>query len=96
VVLKGGHRAHGGDLYCDAEQLVELGGERYASEATHGSGCTHSALLAAELARGHTPLEAARTAAIGAAEAVRDGLAELGHGAGPVDVLGLARRQTPS
>jgi hydroxymethylpyrimidine/phosphomethylpyrimidine kinase len=96
VVLTGGHRAHGGDLYCDGEHLVELGGERYASEATHGSGCTHSALLAAELALGHTPLEAARSAATGAAEAVRDGLAELGHGVGPVDVLGLARRQARS
>jgi hydroxymethylpyrimidine/phosphomethylpyrimidine kinase len=93
VVLTGGHRAVHGDLYCDAEQTVELGGERYGSRATHGSGCTHSAALAAALACGQAPLDAARFAAAIAAEAVRDGLDGLGRGAGPVDVLGLAQRQ---
>jgi hydroxymethylpyrimidine/phosphomethylpyrimidine kinase len=93
VVLTGGHRAARGDLYCDAEQIVELGGERYDSSATHGTGCTHSAVLAAMLACGRPPLEAARVAARIAAEAVRDGLDGLGRGSGPVDVLGLAHRE---
>jgi len=92
VVLTGGHRDEPGDIYCDAEQLVEFGGERYDSRATHGSGCTHSALLAAQLARGQSPLEAARTAAQLASEAVRDGIEEIGAGAGPVDILALRRR----
>jgi len=91
VVITGGHRRGFGDLYCDAEQLVELGGERHESAATHGSGCTHSAVLAAELARGALPLDAARTAARYAAEAIRDGLASIGAGDGPVDVLGVGR-----
>jgi hydroxymethylpyrimidine/phosphomethylpyrimidine kinase len=96
IVLTGGHRARAGDLYCDAEQLVELGGEHYDTDATHGSGCTHSAVLAAELASGRTPLEAARTAAVCAAAAIRDGLDGLGQGSGPVDVLGLWQREGTS
>ena len=91
VVLTGGHRVALGDLYCAADQIVELGGARYASSATHGSGCTHSAVLAAALACGQTPLDAARIAARIAGEAVRDGLAGLGRGSGPGDVLDLAR-----
>jgi hydroxymethylpyrimidine/phosphomethylpyrimidine kinase len=92
VVLTGGHRARFGDIYCDAGQLVELDGERYESRATHGSGCTHAAVLAAELARGRMPLQAARIAAQYAAEAIRDGLDGIGDGAGPVDVLGRSPR----
>jgi hydroxymethylpyrimidine/phosphomethylpyrimidine kinase len=95
VVLTGGHRSKPGDIYCDAQTLIELEGRHYNSLATHGSGCTHSAVLTAELARGKPPLDAARTAARVAAEAVRDGLAGIGGGAGPVDVLGLARSAGP-
>jgi hydroxymethylpyrimidine/phosphomethylpyrimidine kinase len=90
VVITGGHRARAGDLYCDDVQTVEIGGRRHAAHATHGSGCTHSAVLAAALACGCLPLDAARVAALVAADAVRDGLGGLGHGSGPVDVLGLA------
>lgn len=95
VVITGGHRGVPADLYCDSEQLVELPGERHGAGATHGSGCTHSAVLAGELARGATPLAAARTAARLAGEAVRDGLASLGQGDGPVDVLAAARASWP-
>jgi hydroxymethylpyrimidine/phosphomethylpyrimidine kinase len=90
VVLTGGHRETPGDIYCDTDQLIEIDTPRYLSSATHGSGCTHSAVLAAELAKGSTPLEAARTAARLTAEAVRTGLEGIGAGAGPVDILGTA------
>jgi hydroxymethylpyrimidine/phosphomethylpyrimidine kinase len=78
-------------VFFDGERLVALPGERYPDGASHGSGCTHSSTLAAALAQGLDPLEAARRAREVAGEAVRDGLRELGHGAGPVDVLGLRR-----
>ena len=52
-------------------------------------GCTHSSVLAAHLALGHSPLQAAQAARALAAAAVRDGLRGLGRGPGPVDVLGL-------
>ena len=56
--------------------------------STHGAGCTHSATLAATLAKGLSLEEAARTAAHAASEAVRNGLVEIGGGEGPVNVFG--------
>jgi hydroxymethylpyrimidine/phosphomethylpyrimidine kinase len=90
VVLTGGHRQAATDLFFDGERLVEIPGERFADGASHGSGCTHSSALAAYLALGLEPLDAARRAKLIAAEAVRNGLRGLGQGAGPVDVFGLA------
>jgi hydroxymethylpyrimidine/phosphomethylpyrimidine kinase len=91
VVITGGHRDAATDLFFDGEQLTELTGERHPDGASHGSGCTHSSTLAARLALGDEPLAAARHARAAAAAAVADGLRDLGAGAGPVDVFGLAR-----
>jgi len=91
VVVTGGHRDEATDLFFDGEQLVEIPGERQPDGASHGSGCTHSSALAAHLALGLEPLEAARRAKQIASEAVRDGLRGLGAGPGPVSVLGLGR-----
>lgn len=92
VVITGGHGERATDLFFDGERAVAIPGERYPDGAAHGSGCTHSSALAAHLALGLEPLEAARRAKQIASEAVRDGLRELGAGAGPVDVFGLASR----
>lgn len=89
VVVTGGHSEDVVDLFFDGAQLDEIPGERHPDGASHGSGCTHSSALAASLARGLAPPEAARVARQVAAEAVRDGLREIGAGAGPVDVFGL-------
>ena len=89
VVITGGHRQQATDLFFDGYSLIELPGERHQTGAAHGSGCTHSSVLAARLAHGDTPLQAAQVAKRLASQAVRDGLHELGAGAGPVDVLGL-------
>ena len=91
VVVTGGHRDAASDLFFDGDRVVELPGERYPDGAAHGSGCTHSSALAAHLALGLDPLEAAREAKRIAGEAVRDGLRGIGAGAGPVNVLGLGR-----
>jgi hydroxymethylpyrimidine/phosphomethylpyrimidine kinase len=91
VVVTGGHREHATDVFFDGETIVELPGERHPDGAAHGSGCTHSSALAAYLAQGLTPLDAARRAKEIASAAVRDGLGGIGAGAGPVDVLGLLR-----
>jgi hydroxymethylpyrimidine/phosphomethylpyrimidine kinase len=92
VVITGGHREEGTDLFFDGDRLVEIEGERHPGGASHGSGCTHSSVLAAQLALGAEPLEAARRAKEIAAEAVANGLRGLGAGPGPVDVIGLRRR----
>ncbi|HUB75800.1 MAG TPA: bifunctional hydroxymethylpyrimidine kinase/phosphomethylpyrimidine kinase [Solirubrobacteraceae bacterium] len=93
VVLTGGHRAEPVDVYVDARDgtAVEIAGERHPPGAAHGSGCTHSSVLAAQLALGRTPLQAARIARQLAGEAVARGLRDVGAGAGPVDILGLER-----
>ena len=89
VIVTGGHREQAVDVFCDGYELVELPGERYPGGAAHGSGCTHSSVLAARLAWGDSPLQAAWVAKRRASEAVRDGLAGVGAGAGPVNVLGV-------
>jgi hydroxymethylpyrimidine/phosphomethylpyrimidine kinase len=93
VVVTGGHRAAATDVFFDGEQLVEIPGERHPDGAAHGSGCTHSSALAARLAQGDAPLQAARAAKRMASRAVRDGLAGVGQGPGPVDVLGVGPRR---
>jgi hydroxymethylpyrimidine/phosphomethylpyrimidine kinase len=97
VVLTGGHRARAADLFLDSAgdgSIVSIEGEREPDGAAHGSGCTHSSVLAAQLALGRSPLDAARAARTLAGAAIANGLRDIGAGAGPVDVLGLARMRT--
>ena len=90
VVVTGGHRAEAAiDVFFDGERMEAIEGERYEGGSAHGSGCTHSSVLAVHLARGDDPLAAARAAKRIAGEAVRNGLGEIGQGPGPVDVVGL-------
>ncbi len=90
VVVTGGHGAESVDHLFDGRSHVEIRVERHDVAATHGAGCTHSATLAALLARGLSLEEAARGAAEAASRAVANGLVEIGAGEGPVDVLGIA------
>jgi hydroxymethylpyrimidine/phosphomethylpyrimidine kinase len=89
VVVTGGHGDEPVDHLFDGTSHLEIPVERHYTAATHGAGCTHSATLAAALARGLSLEQAAREAARVASEAVRHGLAEIGAGDGPVDVLHL-------
>jgi hydroxymethylpyrimidine/phosphomethylpyrimidine kinase len=91
VIVTGGHGAAVDHLY-DGRRHVEIPVERLDVRATHGAGCTHSATLAALLARGLPLEEAARGAARAATEAVRNGLTEIGSGDGPVDILDVKGR----
>jgi hydroxymethylpyrimidine/phosphomethylpyrimidine kinase len=88
AIVTGGHGEPVDHLF-DGERHVEIAVDRYDVGATHGAGCTHSATLAALLARGLPLEEAARGAAEAASHAVARGLEEIGAGDGPVDVLGL-------
>ena len=90
VVITGGHGDAVDHLY-DCERHVDIPVDRHVVAATHGAGCTHSATLAALLARGESLEDAARGAAAAASGAVAQGLIEVGAGDGPVDVLGIAR-----
>lgn len=96
VVVTGGHSESVLDLFFDGAEVAVIEGERHSDGAAHGSGCTHSSALAASLARGETPLAAAREARLIASAAISAGLCDVGHGPGPVDALGLVGRfQSP-
>ena len=94
ALVTGGHGELPVDhLYAGAEHLA-IPVPRHPVPATHGAGCTHSAALAARLAHGDPLPQAARRAAAVASEAVAHGLAGLGTGDGPVDVLDVRRLGT--
>jgi hydroxymethylpyrimidine/phosphomethylpyrimidine kinase len=90
VVVTGGHSERVVDFFFDGREAAEIPGERHPDGAAHGSGCTHSSALAAFLAHGDSPLQAARKAREIASAAVAHGLSGIGEGPGPVDVFDLA------
>jgi len=95
VIVTGGHTDEGADTLFDGDGILRIDGPRYPAGASHGSGCTHSSALAAFLARGSELPDAARWAREIAAEAVGNGLHEIGGGPGPVDVFALSRETPP-
>jgi hydroxymethylpyrimidine/phosphomethylpyrimidine kinase len=92
VIVTGGHGRDAVDHLFDGDRHVEIPVARHQLAATHGAGCTHSATIAALLAQGWPLEEAARAAAEVASRAVAQGLAEIGDGEGPVDVLDVRSR----
>ena len=92
AIVTGGHGDDAVDHLFDGRDHHEIPVERLDVPATHGAGCTHSATLAALLARGVSLVDAARGSAAAAASAVRHGLVEIGAGDGPVDILNVKGR----
>jgi hydroxymethylpyrimidine/phosphomethylpyrimidine kinase len=96
VLIKGGHGegAEAVDLFHDGRNFESLRGPRLKTKNTHGTGCTLSAAIAALLALGCTPLEAAFRAKAWLTDAIRSAPG-LGRGSGPVDhfVAGLHPRE---
>ena len=85
VLLKGGHSINDANdlLYADG-QLTWFAGRRIDNPNTHGTGCTLSSAIAANLAKGFSLIESvqqAKTYISGALSAMLD----LGQGSGPMD-----------
>jgi hydroxymethylpyrimidine/phosphomethylpyrimidine kinase len=89
VIVTGGHSEGLMDVLVGPDEVIEIEGDRHETDASHGSGCTHSSALAAGLALGMEVPEAARLARVVASAAVGQGLASIGSGSGPVDALGI-------
>jgi hydroxymethylpyrimidine/phosphomethylpyrimidine kinase len=90
VVVTGGHGDSGLDIVATAVGGTrEVRGPWSQGKGAHGSGCTHSSVMAARLALGDSVYEAASRARELASGAVLAGLDDIGGGAGPVDVIGL-------
>lgn len=84
VVVKGGHLggSRATDVLFDGRDFQELDSERVDTRNTHGTGCTFSSAIAANLALGHdffTAVERAKTYITGA---IRHAL-PIGKGHGP-------------
>ena len=84
VLVKGGHlRGRATDVFRDTVRTVLLDAERIPTRHTHGTGCTFSAAITAELAKGRGTLAAVRIAKKFITEAIRTAPG-LGRGSGPV------------
>ena len=85
VLLKGGHSINdANDLLCDRGGLKWFYGKRIPNPNTHGTGCTLSSAIAANLAKGYdleTSVERAKAYISGALAAMLD----LGQGRGPMN-----------
>jgi hydroxymethylpyrimidine/phosphomethylpyrimidine kinase len=86
VLVKGGHLAGPvcEDLLFDGKAFTAFRSPRVNTRNTHGTGCTLSAAIAAGLALGAAPKEAAAEAVKYVAGAIRHAL-PLGRGHGPLD-----------
>jgi hydroxymethylpyrimidine/phosphomethylpyrimidine kinase len=96
VVMKGGHRPGAAtDVLFDGHEFHAFTVERFDTPNTHGTGCTFSAAIAAELAQGHDLVDAVGTAKRYVTEAIRRS-APLGAGHGPVAHDWLLSRESLS
>lgn len=87
ALVTGGHGIDAIDHLFDGREHIDIPVQRHPVAATHGAGCTHSAVLAASLAAGMPLVAAARRAAAVASDAVAHGLVGIGSGDGPVHAL---------
>lgn len=86
VLVKGGGfegDLRGVDVWCDGETLEVLKTEQVETKNTHGTGCTLSSAIAANLAKGMAPFLAVKQAKQYVTEALKHSLA-IGKGQGPV------------
>jgi hydroxymethylpyrimidine/phosphomethylpyrimidine kinase len=84
VVIKGGHRrGPATDLFYDGKNFSDLVAARVRTRHTHGTGCTFSAAIAANLAKGEKLEKAVRDAKRFISDAIR-GAFPVGAGHGPV------------
>ena len=85
LLLKGGHSVNdANDLFYNAGKGTWIMGKRIDNPNTHGTGCTLSSAIAANLAKGFNLFDSVKRAK----EYITDALAanlDLGHGSGPLN-----------
>jgi hydroxymethylpyrimidine/phosphomethylpyrimidine kinase len=85
VLIKGGHmKGDATDVLYDGINFSCLKNKRIDTKNTHGTGCTLSAAIAANLARGHSVCESVQKAKEYITVAIENSLL-LGKGAGPTN-----------
>jgi hydroxymethylpyrimidine/phosphomethylpyrimidine kinase len=94
VVIKGGHdenETDAVDLLFDGKEFYTFTSQRINTKNTHGTGCTFSAALTAELAKGASVYEAVLTAKDFIQAAIEEDL-EIGQGHGPTNHWAYRKR----
>jgi hydroxymethylpyrimidine/phosphomethylpyrimidine kinase len=87
IIIKGGHDENPSesvDLLFDGEEFYTFTSKRIKTKNTHGTGCTFSAAITAELAKGLTIYEAVKVAKAFIQAAIEDDL-QIGQGHGPTN-----------
>ncbi|HHY74014.1 MAG TPA: bifunctional hydroxymethylpyrimidine kinase/phosphomethylpyrimidine kinase [Bacillus bacterium] len=97
VMIKGGHDNNEQmiDLLYDGHHFLEYEGKRIATKNTHGTGCTFSAAITAELAKGKSINSALTVAKSFIQAAIEDDLL-IGSGHGPTNHWAYKKRGVPS
>lgn len=91
VLVKGGHLVgeHSPDVLVSATDVTIFEGDRVSTTNTHGTGCTLSAAIAAQLAKGASLFDACRFSKAYVSQALQTASDwQLGRGSGPLDHLG--------
>jgi hydroxymethylpyrimidine/phosphomethylpyrimidine kinase len=86
VVVTGGHLERPTDVLCEKGEISVFDGESVKSNNTHGSGCTFSSAIAAQLASGQELRDAVILAKVYVAKAI-DKSYSIGKGPGPLNHL---------
>lgn len=95
IVIKGGHEANrleSIDLLFDGSEFHTFASKRIQTKNTHGTGCTFSAAITAELAKGSGVNDAIKLAKEFIQAAIKDGIA-IGHGHGPTNHWAYQKRK---
>jgi hydroxymethylpyrimidine/phosphomethylpyrimidine kinase len=95
VVVTGGHLEKPADVLCEGSEANPFGGDHVKSENTHGSGCTLSSAVAAQLALGQQLREALILAKAYVFKAIEKSYS-IGKGAGPVNQLYRFHQEPPA
>ncbi|HEV2287877.1 MAG TPA: bifunctional hydroxymethylpyrimidine kinase/phosphomethylpyrimidine kinase [Candidatus Acidoferrales bacterium] len=95
VIVTGGHLEKPADVLCEGSEVNPFGGDHVKSENTHGSGCTLSSAVAAQLALGQQLREALILAKAYVFKAIEKSYS-IGKGAGPVNQLYRFHQEPPA
>jgi len=94
VIVTGGHLDKPTDVLCEGSSVETFGGDHVKSPNTHGSGCTFSSAIAAQLACGQQLREAVILAKAYVTKAIEKSY-PVGKGPGPLNQLFRFHQEPP-
>ena len=95
VIVTGGHLERPIDVLCEGANVETFGGDHVKSPNTHGSGCTFSSAIAAQLACGQQLRDALILAKAYVTKAIEKSY-QTGKGAGPLNQLFRFHQEPPA